>query len=206
MHEEIEKEADFWYKWENMKIILGSQSEGRKQMMGEMGYEFEVMAANIDEKAIRHKNPRELVLALANAKADALLPRIKEPSILITADQVVVRRDEMREKPKDEEEATYFLKTYHEAPAECVNGIAVTNTATGKRITAVDVSKVFFRKMPEEAVGQFVKQEYIYQRAGGFAIQDPLLEPYIEKIEGTIDSIIGLPKELTKQMIKEVRK
>ena len=186
-----------------MKIILGSQSEGRKQMMEEMGYEFEVMAADIDEKAIRRENPRELVLALANAKADALMPRITEAALLITADQVVAWKDEIREKPRDEAQAKEYLRTYHEAPAECVNGIVVTNTATGKRVTAVDVSKVFFRQIPGKAIEEFVKREYIYQRAGGFTIQDPLLEPYIEKIEGTIDSVIGLPKELTKQMIKE---
>ena len=174
-------------------------------MMEEMGYEFKVMPADIDEKAIRHKNPRELVLALANAKADALLTRIKEPALLITADQVVAWKDEIREKPHDEAQAREYLKTYHEAPAECVNGIVVTNTASGKRVTAVDISKIFFRQIPEEVIEDFVKREYIYRRAGGFAIQDPLLEPYIETIEGTIDSVIGLPKVLTKQMIKEAQ-
>ena len=189
----------------SMKIILGSQSEGRKQIMEEMGYIFEVMPADIDEKAIRHTNSRELVLALANAKADALLPRIKESVLLITADQVVAWKDEIREKPLSEAQAKEYLRTYHEAPAECVNGIAVTNTTTGKRVTATDISKVYFRQIPEEVVEQFAKKEYIYRRAGGFAIQDSLLEPYIEKIEGPIDSVIGLPKELTKQMIKEAQ-
>ena len=173
-------------------------------MMEEMGYEFEVMPADIDEKAIRHKDPRELVLALANAKADALLLRITEPAILITADQVDAWKDEIREKPRDEAQAREYLQTYYESPAECVNGIAVTNTVTGKRETAVDVSKVFFGQIPEEVIEQLVKLDYIYRRAGGFAIQDPLFEPYIEKVEGTIDSVIGLPKALIKQMIKEV--
>ena len=93
-----------------MKIILGSQSEGRQEVLAEMGYEFEVMPSHIDEKAIRHDNPKELVLALANAKADALLPRIAEPALLITADQVVAWKDEIREKPRDEKEERYFLK------------------------------------------------------------------------------------------------
>ena len=173
-------------------------------MMEEMGYEFEVMASNIDEKAIRHKNPRELVLALANAKADALLLRITEPAILITADQVVAWKDEIREKPESEEEAREFLRTYHEAPAECVNGIAVTNTATGKRVTAVDVSKVFFRRIPEDVIDKVMEEFDVFSHAGGFSITSLLLNPYIEHIEGTIDSVIGLPKELTKQMIKKV--
>ncbi|KKU93159.1 MAG: hypothetical protein UY53_C0001G0054 [Parcubacteria group bacterium GW2011_GWA2_50_10] len=173
-------------------------------MLREMGYEFEVMPADIDEKAIRHENPRELVLMLANAKADALLPKIKEPAILITADQVVAWNGQIREKPENEEEAKEFLRTYYQAPAEVINGIVVVNTGTGKRASAVDSSRVYFKEIPTDALEQFAKLEHIYRRAGGFAIRDPLLQPYIEKVEGTDDSVMGLPKELTKQLIREV--
>ncbi|NQS90060.1 Maf family protein, partial [Patescibacteria group bacterium] len=89
----------------NMKIILGSQSKGRKKMLEEMGVEFEIMPADIDEKAIRLKDPKELVLVIARAKADALKPRISEPAILITSDQVVVWQGKIREKPENGKEA-----------------------------------------------------------------------------------------------------
>ena len=174
-------------------------------MLKEMGYEFEVMAADIDEKAIRHANPKELVLALANAKADALVPKITEPAILITADQVVAWNGQIREKPENEEEAREFLQTYYQAPAEAINGIAVTNTATGKRLVATDSTIIYFKAIPAETIDRFVKREDIYRRAGGFAIQDPEIEPYIEKIEGTVDSIIGLPKALVEKLIQEVQ-
>jgi len=55
-----------------MKIILGSASARRKDILQQMGYEFEVMSANIDEKAIRFDDPKKLTLAIVNAKADAL--------------------------------------------------------------------------------------------------------------------------------------
>ena len=174
-------------------------------MLREMGYEFEVMPADIDEKAIRRENPEELVLALANAKADALLPKIKRPAILITADQVVAWNGEIREKPESEEEAKEFLRTYYQAPAEVINGIVVMNTETGKRVSAVDSSRVYFKEIPEAALKQFAKLEHIYRRAGGFAIRDPLIQPYIEKVEGTDDSATGLPKELTERLIREVK-
>ena len=73
-----------------MKIILGSQSKGRRHVLESMGYEFGVMSSNIDEKAIRFNDPQKLTIALAHAKADALLPRIQEPALLITSDQVVL--------------------------------------------------------------------------------------------------------------------
>ena len=60
------------------KIILGSESTGRAKVLREMGYEFTVMPANFDAKTIRWTDPEVLTLALAKAKAKALLPRITE--------------------------------------------------------------------------------------------------------------------------------
>ena len=60
----------------------------RQRILERLGWEFEVMVVDIDEQAIRRSNPQELVSALANAKADALLLCISEPAILITADTV----------------------------------------------------------------------------------------------------------------------
>ncbi|KAF8024234.1 hypothetical protein BT93_F1438 [Corymbia citriodora subsp. variegata] len=77
------------------KIILGSSSIPRRKILAEMGYEFTIMTADIDEKSIRKDKPEELVMALAEAKANAIaskLPQINsqekdyEPIILIAAD------------------------------------------------------------------------------------------------------------------------
>ena len=95
-----------------MKLILGSQSKGRAQVLRDAGFEFRVMHADIDEKAIRSENFEELPLLIARAKAAGLLPRISEPAYLITADLVIVCNGELREKPISYEEAERFLKSY----------------------------------------------------------------------------------------------
>ena len=64
-----------------MKIILGSSSRWRKQILEQAGYTFKVMSPDIDEKAIRHADSEQLALAIANAKADKLLEQITEPAI-----------------------------------------------------------------------------------------------------------------------------
>jgi predicted house-cleaning NTP pyrophosphatase (Maf/HAM1 superfamily) len=56
------------------------------------------MHSDIDEKKIRHKDPRKLALAIAYAKADSLLPQITEPAVLITTDQAVVCNNKIIEK------------------------------------------------------------------------------------------------------------
>ncbi|XP_044510030.1 7-methyl-GTP pyrophosphatase isoform X3 [Mangifera indica] len=79
----------------SFKIILGSSSMPRRKILAEMGYEFTIMAADIDEKVIRKEKPEELVMAIAEAKADSIVSKLQttdsepmnaEPTILITAD------------------------------------------------------------------------------------------------------------------------
>lgn len=171
--------------------------------MKEMGYEFEVMTPDIDEKAIRFEDPRKLTLVLAHAKADALLARIKEPVILITSDQVVSWRGEIREKAGNKEEVERYLKSYHLAPAETVTAVVVTNTGTGKRLEGVDITKVYMSLIPEEIIAKFIEEGDAFSHSGGFSIRDPILSKYIERVEGAIDSVIGLPKNLAERLIRE---
>uniref|UniRef100_A0A0D9VRJ5 Maf-like protein n=1 Tax=Leersia perrieri TaxID=77586 RepID=A0A0D9VRJ5_9ORYZ len=83
-----------------LRLILGSSSASRRQILAEMGYSFTLLSADIDEKEIRKEKPEELVVALAHAKADAIMEKLrnngmmkeildsKETTLLITADQV----------------------------------------------------------------------------------------------------------------------
>lgn len=84
----------------SLRLILGSSSASRRQILAEMGYSFTLLSADIDEKEIRKEKPEELVVALAHAKADAIMEKLRdngmmkeildsqETTLLITADQV----------------------------------------------------------------------------------------------------------------------
>ncbi|MEK7539806.1 MAG: Maf family nucleotide pyrophosphatase [Patescibacteria group bacterium] len=187
-----------------MKVVLGSQSKGRKQMLMEMGYKFEVMSAGIDEKAIRHQDPQQLTMALANAKADVLLKKIHEPCLLITSDQVVAWNGQILEKPETPEEAREFLRGYAIHPAQTVTAVVVVNTQTQQRAQAVDLATVWLKPIPDALIQQFIAEGNVFSWAGGFGIQDALKYNLVEKLEGTVDSIMGLPKELTTQLLKQV--
>ncbi|KAL6318001.1 hypothetical protein AAG906_031057 [Vitis piasezkii] len=82
----------------SFKIILGSASVARRKILAEMGYEFTVMTADIDEKGIRKEKPEELVMAIAEAKADAIISKLQtidnqekdtKPTILVAADTLM---------------------------------------------------------------------------------------------------------------------
>nr|GMC54212.1 maf-like protein DDB_G0281937 isoform X2 [Ipomoea batatas] len=82
-----------------VQLILGSSSVARRKILADMGYEFITMSADIDEKGIRKEKPEDLVMALAEAKADAIISKLQngEPqendaisTLLVSADTVVV--------------------------------------------------------------------------------------------------------------------
>ncbi len=188
-----------------MKLILGSQSKGRRGVLEKMGYTFAAMHADIDEQAIRCDDPQQLTLAIANAKADALLSKIAEPAILLTTDTVVVCDGKILEKPKDADEARQCLRKYANHPAETVTAVVAVNTATKKRAEGVDVSRVWLRPIPEDVIEKIIDSGEVFTWAGAFAVQHPLVAPLIDRIEGTLESVIGLPVELTKRLIGEVQ-
>ncbi|MBI4138127.1 MAG: septum formation protein Maf [Candidatus Wildermuthbacteria bacterium] len=187
-----------------MRIILGSGSKQRKKILERMGVEFEVMVSHIDEKGIRHEDPRKLTLALAKAKADALLPHIADPALLITADQVVVCTGKIFEKPANADEARQFLQAYGTHPAETVNGVAVTNTKTGNQRVENETSRVYFKHIPEAVIERLIQEGNVFSQAGAFSIDDPLFFPYIDKVEGSRESVEGLPIKLLEHLMKEV--
>lgn len=188
-----------------MKIILGSSSKPRKKVLQDNGYQFEVMSPDIDEKGIRSDDFYQLPLMIARAKADALISNITEPILLITADQVVVCHGSLHEKPRTEDEARDFLQKYSDGyPAETVSALVVTNTENGKQTKGVDIAKIYFDPIPSEVMNDFIKNGDSFFRAGGFAAESPLLQPYVKNIEGTIDSIMGMPVTLLESLIKKV--
>ncbi|EKX52699.1 hypothetical protein GUITHDRAFT_92283 [Guillardia theta CCMP2712] len=177
-----------------------------------------MLPANIDEKAIRSEDPEKLVLALANAKADALLQRHckdgkwtgseqvdeSKVTLLLTSDQVVVHEGRILEKPEDQEEARSFISGYGRSPPSTVGAIAVTNVATGKRVTSLDKATIVFNSIPSDVIEEIVKDDMTLHCAGGLMVEDPRIQPYLVRIEGGMDSVMGLGKRTTRSLLESV--
>lgn len=187
-----------------MKIILGSASPQRKMVMDSIGVPYEIMHADVNEKAIRHPDPEKLTVALAKAKAEALLKKITGPAILITADLVVVLNGTIIEKPKNAEQARKSLKSYAHAKPETVAAVVVTNTKTKKQASGVARSVVSFKPIPDAVIEELIKEGDIFTQAGAFSPKNPLLMPYITSINGTVDAVMGLPIRLMQLLAKRV--
>ncbi|GMN22218.1 hypothetical protein TIFTF001_045625 [Ficus carica] len=183
----------------------------RRQLLKEMGYEFSLMTADIDERSIRKEKPEELVMALAEAKADAIISKLKSTGqlegaaekLLITADTVVVSQGMIREKPSSKEEARDFIKGYSGSQAAVVGSVLVTNLKTGKRKGGWERAEVYFHDIPEEVIDSLVEEAITLNVAGGLTLENPLILRFVEAVIGTSDAVMGLPKALTEKLIQE---
>ncbi|KAK1440592.1 hypothetical protein QVD17_06421 [Tagetes erecta] len=200
------------FEMKNAKIILGSSSMARRNILEEMGYHFTVMVADIDEKSIRREKAEDLVLALAEAKADAIVSRLgieghKEenahPTLLITADTVVVYEGMIREKPSSKEEARHFVKGYSGGCAVVVGSVVITNLTTGTRKRGCDRSEVYFHDIPDEVIDRLIDDGVTLNVAGGLMLEHPLTAPFVDTVIGTPDGVMGLSKSLTQKLLDE---
>lgn len=197
------------------KIILGSSSATRQAILKEMGFAFTVMSADIDEKAIRKETAEDLVTTLAEAKAQAIMAKLavldtkklifdEEPTLLITADQVVIHEGFIREKPVDEKEARMFIEGYSRAPASTVGSVLIVNLTTGKKKGGIDKTEIYFHPIPDEVISNLIEEGSVYYCAGGLMVEHPLISPLVAAMVGSLDSVMGLPKDLTLSLIEEV--
>ncbi|XP_060963083.1 uncharacterized protein LOC133032760 isoform X2 [Cannabis sativa] len=194
------------------KIILGSSSVARRKILAEMGYDFTIMTADIDEKSIRKEIPEELVVALAEAKAEAIISKLESllnqnkddtPTLLIAADTVVVYEGVIREKPSSKEEARKFMKDYSGGQAATVSSVFVSNLKSGFRKGDWDRVEIHFHEIPDDVIEKLIDEGTVLFVAGGLIIEHPLILPLVKKVVGTTDSVMGLPKALTEKLLKE---
>ncbi|HUO75862.1 MAG TPA: Maf family protein [Candidatus Paceibacterota bacterium] len=185
-----------------MKIILGSSSPWRAEIMRSIVPEFEVMDPGIDEKNIRHPNPQVLTAKLARAKSEALRPRITGDALLITADQVVTCIGEIREKPHDAAEARRWLRSYREQPVICVNALVSFNTVNKHDALFLDQTRVWLRGLTDRTIEHIIEHTVAMQCAGACAAGHPEWGAYVAKIDGDVSGLYGLPRELTRTIIE----
>lgn len=188
-----------------LPIILGSGSQTRQAILRECGLKFDIIKPDIDEKAIRFDDPSQLVLALGVAKAAAILERTRgTDALIITADQVVVAMGgRILEKPESEAEAREFISSYATQAPQTVGSCVVTDAVSGQQWSAVDTATVHFRPIPESTVDALIAEGGVFSCAGGLMVEHALVQPHVERMDGSMDSIMGLCKSTLTRLLDE---
>lgn len=151
------------------RIILGSQSPRRKEILSFFNLPFVQESPGFDEEAILYRrDPIKYVEALASGKAQGLME--KHPKdIIITADTIVYRSGKVYNKPKDENEAFQMLSELVGKWHSVFTGVAVAKNS--HILTGWEETRVLFNPLTEKEIRDYHKKIHWADKAGGYAIQ-----------------------------------
>jgi septum formation protein len=182
------------------RLILASASPRRRELLRNAGFEFEVCAADVDERAREGENPRAMAERLAREKARAV--RAKFPGdFVLGADTVVVVADEILGKPNDAEDAARMLRLLSGREHEVITGVCVISP-DGCEDTRSEITKVFFTRLSEDDIAAYVASGEPMDKAGAYGIQGTASR-WIPKISGDYFNVVGLPVALVTKMLRE---
>lgn len=189
------------------RLILGSSSKWRRQVMAAAGYACESVSPGIDEASIFESLRAEgwaaqgIALTVAEAKAESLLGDFAGHDILLIAcDQLAEFRGEPRCKPKDADEARAFLRDYRGAEVSLVSALVIVHAESGLLLSGTDTAVVRYGDISDEAIERAVESGEVLHSCGAVLLEDPALAPYAAIIQGTPDSVAGLPLELLREL------
>ena len=181
------------------KIILASKSPRRKQILEQVGLDFEIEVSDFDETQIKFKTPQEMVEKLSLEKAK-IIAQGNPDAIIIGADTTVIFRKEIIGKPKSKEDAFRILSLLSGNTHEIVTGFTVIKGS--KSITKHITSKVKFKKLSEAEINAYVETGEPMDKAGGYGIQEKG-GLFMENIEGDYFNVVGLPIFAVAEALKE---
>ena len=171
-------------------LILASQSPRRRDLLQREGVEFVVEVLPTGELDDPTLPPEELCAINAAAKAAAVAAQHPQDTV-VGADTLVFIDGHPLGKPADEADAVRML-TELQGRTHCVcTAVAVIMPGGERRDFAVK-SDVTFRRMDAAAIDNYLREVYVLDKAGAYAMQEKS-ELIVEKVEGDVDNVIGLP-------------
>lgn len=194
-------------------IILGSASPRRRELLAQIGAEFEVRVSNKEE--VYHSNvPEEIVKELALMKAENVAEELAEENpagavkstVVIGADTIVVLDGEILGKPADEADAVRMLSSLQGRRHDVYTGVAVLDYDENgeKRVYNYPVgTAVYVNEMTEEEIRAYVETKDPLDKAGAYGIQGRFAA-HIDRIEGDYYNVVGLPVSRVYRTLREL--
>ena len=175
-----------------MKLILASASPRRAEVLRDAGFHFTVLSSAIDETPYPDESPQDLVLRLAQTKADLAAARAVGPAILIAADTEVVLDGHIFGKPRSSDDARSMLEKLSGRKHTVLTGVALIRLPDVERRSFVESTVVQFAPLSDEEIGRYLATGEPHDKAGAYAIQGYAAR-YIPRIEGCYFNVVGLP-------------
>lgn len=186
------------------RIILASASPRRRELLLQIGLQFEVIKSDCEEK-IDSSLPEEVVCELSKQKAQNVWERLQDSTaMVIGADTVVAFEGKILGKPKDEEEACSMLRMLSDRTHQVYTGVTLCYTVGNemRSHTFCEKTEVTFYPMSEKEIRDYAATGDPLDKAGAYGIQGRCAA-HIKAVSGDYNNVVGLPIGRLYQELKE---
>ena len=176
---------------EGDSIILASESTRRVDILRTLGISFSIIPPNIDEKRKKDETPKDFVLRISFAKANKV-GNLFSDKWGIGADTVVVIKNKILGKPKNERDAFNMLKYLSGKWHKVITGYCVLNASKNVIYRDAVETRVYLRELTEDEIARYIKTSEPFDKAGSYAVQGK--GGYmVKEIKGSYANVVGLP-------------
>ncbi len=186
-------------------IYLASASPRRRELLRQLGIEFEVMPSNILEVRQAGETPAEYVMRVARDKAQFVAGLVKERGLpaypVLGADTEVVQDGEILGKPSDPAHGREMLRRLSGHTHEVLSAVCVIDRETEHN--ALSTSRVTLGALTEAEIAQYWETGEPQDKAGAYAIQG-YAAAFIARLEGSYSGVMGLPLHETAGILKKI--
>lgn len=183
-----------------MNLLLASNSPRRKELLTQLGYQFDIVMIDVDESYPSDLKPDEIAEYVSAKKAKAF--DVNENELLLTSDTIVALDQKILLKPKDENEAFEMIKSLSGKVHQVYT--AFTIKTVDSEISKTSKTDVEFSEISDEEINFYIKNYKPFDKAGSYGIQEWLGMTKIKNISGSFYSVMGLPVDLVYEELKKL--
>lgn len=184
------------------KIILGSGSPRRKELLGGLDIEFTVDTRNTFDEVYSPETPHELIPeVLSQGKSHGFHRELEEGEILMTSDTLVLCEGHVMGKPHSREEAVDMLRLLSGRSHKVITAVTVRDNTRMKTVS--DTALVHFKSLSDNEIEYYIDNYRPFDKAGAYGIQEWIGYIGIDRIEGSYFTIMGLPVHLAYELLNE---
>ena len=185
------------------RIILASSSPRRKNILKNMGLDFEIIPSSFEEIFDSDDFDYKKIEDFAYNKAKSVFLNIKFPALIIGADTVVVYEDQILGKPKNVNEAFEMLKKLSGNVHFVVTSVCIFDSESSAYKILSTTSYVEFFDLSDEKIIDYIENFSPLDKAGAYGIQE-LPEGFVKSITGSFENIIGLCPVAVESLLKKI--
>lgn len=176
-----------------MKLILASGSPRRRQLLSDMGLDYEIRLREVDESFPPTLQRAAVAEYLARHKAEAYRADLAADELLLTADTIVCLDNDVLNKPADAQEARAMLGRLQGRAHQVYTGVCLLSGDGRAPVVFADETTVHFRPLSAEDIAFYVDRYQPLDKAGAYGAQDWLGLVGIDRLEGSYFNVMGLP-------------